>query len=136
MLHRYRNIMIMQYPMCCSQTIISLMSKVDQLARACEVSEKLVWFNQFYPPPPLLKKTLLKKTLQTWQHFEVTEASTGTPHVVHCSGLGSIDISCLRSQFADGRAREFRQTVGGQDSRLHPVVRSGIVPRSQHRGTP
>ena len=28
-------------------------------------------------------------------------------------GLGSIDISCLRPQFANGRAREFRQTVRG-----------------------
>ena len=28
-------------------------------------------------------------------------------------GLGSIDISCLRPQFADGRAREFRQTARG-----------------------
>ena len=28
-------------------------------------------------------------------------------------GLGSIDISCLRPQFADGCAREFRQTVRG-----------------------
>eukprot|EP00913_Durusdinium_trenchii_P033944 g31774.t1 len=45
--------------------------------------------------------------MQNWEHVqEVMQVVNRKPQ-----GLGSIDISCLRSQFADGRAREFRQTV-------------------------
>eukprot|EP00435_Cladocopium_sp_Y103_P051019 s336_g15.t1 len=45
--------------------------------------------------------------MQNWEHVqEVMQVVNRKPQ-----GLGSIDISCLRPQFADGRAREFRQTV-------------------------
>ena len=45
--------------------------------------------------------------MQNWEHVQqVMEVVNQKPR-----GLGSIDISCLRGQFADGRAREFRQTV-------------------------
>jgi len=45
--------------------------------------------------------------MQNWEHVqEVMQVVNRKPQ-----GLGSIDISCLRHQLADGRAREFRQTV-------------------------
>lgn len=45
--------------------------------------------------------------MQNWEHVqEVMQVVNRKPR-----GLGSIDISCLRGRFADGRAREFRQTV-------------------------